>query len=293
MKATRRALLASGVTMTACAALPRRPAAPAVRFAVRTPFATKDLRERAELLARLGYDGIELGHEFLDRSAESLLGDLRGTGIRVSAIVGSIKLLAPDVETRRAGIQRTRERLSLAQALGAVGVIEVPTFGPCAFGWASGDPARHRGEDDLLVDALAQLAPDVARTDVKILLEPLTKKATHFMNLQEHASRIIDAVGAPGIRLLSDFYHMQLEEPDVGDTLARWGGYTGYVHLADGEARSHPGSLPFDYRPGFRSLKRHGFSGWLTMEFRATAGTDPTAALARGLAYAKEQWSAA
>src|SRR5262245_66201647 len=89
-----------------------------VRFGARTPFATPDLRERAQLLARLGYDGIELGHEYMDRPAESILADLRGTGIRVSAIVGSIALLAPDEEARRRGIALARRRLELARAPG-------------------------------------------------------------------------------------------------------------------------------------------------------------------------------
>ena len=55
---------------------------------MRAPFKTDDLHKRAVLLQCLGYDGIELGPEFLDRSVESILSDLKGTGIVVSAIVG-------------------------------------------------------------------------------------------------------------------------------------------------------------------------------------------------------------
>ena len=61
--------------------------------------------------------------------------------------------------------------------------------------------------------------------------------------------------------------------------------------FADGTARTEPGSLPFDYRPGFGALKQWGFSGWLTVESVATA--NPAAALARALAYLKKQWSEA
>lgn len=55
-----------------------------------------------------------------------------GTGIAISAIVGSIKLLDPDPEVRAAAVQLDRARLELAQQLGAMGVIEVPIFGPCS-----------------------------------------------------------------------------------------------------------------------------------------------------------------
>src|SRR5208283_3973470 len=72
---------------------PTKSRGPGVRFGVRCPFKTDDLRKRALLLQRLGYDGIELGHEFLNRSVDAILSDLKGTGIVVSAIVGSIQLL--------------------------------------------------------------------------------------------------------------------------------------------------------------------------------------------------------
>jgi sugar phosphate isomerase/epimerase len=258
-----------------------------VRLAVRGPFPGPDLRARAELLSRLGYQGIELGPEYLDQSAEQILRQLDGTGISASAIVGSIQLLDPDPERRAAAVVLDRERLETARRLGAAGVIEVPTFGPCRFGQGT-DPAL---EDRLLVEGLVKLAPDVQRTGVRVLLEPLTRKETHYMNHQAHGARIIEAVGGPGFALLSDFYHMQMEEEHISRTLERFGGHTGYVHLADGEKRTEPGSLPFDYRPGFRALKRHRYAGWLTVESGAT--DNPEAALARAREYILAQWSEA
>jgi sugar phosphate isomerase/epimerase len=270
---------------------PTTNAGPGVLFGVRSPFGTDDLRKRALLLQRLGYDGIELGREFLDRSVGSILSDLKGTGIVVSAIVGSVQLLDPDPTVRAKAVELDRKRLEMARDLGAEAVIEVPTFGPCRFPEAAGTPGPHAVEDRLLIDALKQLAPDVQRTGVKILLEPLTKKRTHYMNLQGHGARIIEQSGGRCARLLSDFYHMQMEEPDIGDTLRRYGKYTGYVHLADGVKRTEPGSLPFDYRPGFKAIKKAGYCGWLTVE--SSASDDPDAALERALKYVRRQWQEA
>jgi sugar phosphate isomerase/epimerase len=263
------------------------PQGPGLRLGVRGPFPQRDLRARAELLSRLGYQGIELGPEYLGQTADQLREQLRGTGISVSAIVGSIQLLEPDPAIRASAIALDRERLELARQLGAAAVIEVPTFGPCRFDQGK-DPAL---EDRLLVEGLAQLAPDIERTGVKILLEPLTRKETHYMNLQGHGARIIEAVGKPGFALLSDFYHMQMEETDIAATLERFGQHTAYVHMADGEKRTEPGSLPFDYRPGFRALKSHRYSGWLTVESGAT--DNPGAALARARKYVLTQWEQA
>ena len=54
----------------------------------------------AKLARALGYEGIELGPEFLNRSVDDFEGALAGTGVVVSAIVGSLSLLDPDPAAR-------------------------------------------------------------------------------------------------------------------------------------------------------------------------------------------------
>ena len=56
---------------------------------------------------------------------------------------------------------------------GATGVIEVPAFGECRFPELANTPSPHRKEDALLVEGLRALAPDIARTGVGVLIEPL------------------------------------------------------------------------------------------------------------------------
>jgi D-psicose/D-tagatose/L-ribulose 3-epimerase len=283
-----------GLLMAGGAALVRGSEAqsklPAVRFGVRTPLPKVSLRERALLVRRLGYDGIELGPEWLSQPVDAIAEQLAGTGVKVSAIVGSIQLLDTDPRKRAEGVEVDRRRLRMAKDLGADYVIEVPVFGPNKFQDSPPMTAREV-EEKLLIAGLKQLTEDVARTGITLLLEPCNHKETHFMNRQSQAAEIIRAVDAPGFRTLSDFYHMQLEEKDIGETLRVYGKYTAYVHLADGAQRTEPGSLPFDYRPGFRALKKWGYAGWLTVESGAT--DSPEGALSRALPYLKRQWGEA
>ena len=289
---TRRGLLVAGaaaLSMPGSTAQGDKPRA--ARFGVRSPFPKVSLRERAQLVHRLGYDGIELGQEWLDQPVKAIQEQLAGTGVAVSAIVGSIELLDTDPAKRAHGVELDRRRLQMAKELGADCVIEVPVFGPNRFQDISPLMTPREIEEKLLIAELKQLAGDVQRSSITLLLEPLTRKETHFMNLQSQGAEVIEAVGAPGFKLLSDFYHMQMEEKDIAETLGRYGKYTAYVHLADGAKRTEPGSLPFDYRPGFRALKKWGFAGWLTVESGAT--DNPEAALGRALHYLKQQWSEA
>lgn len=262
-----------------------------VRFGVRGPLPKGSLRERALLLGKIGFDGIELGAEWLNQPVDAIQKELYGTGVAVSAIVGSIALLNTDPAKRAQGIELDRQRLQMAHDLGADCLIEVPTFGPNRFQDLSPVMTAREVEERLLVAGLKQLAGDVERSGVTLLLEPCNHKETHFMYLQSQAAQAIESVGSPGFGILTDFYHMQMDEPSIPETLARYGKYTRYVHLADGEKRLEPGSLPFDYRPGFRELKRLGYSGWVTVE--SGFSDSPEAALQRALKYVKAQWAAA
>ena len=295
---SRRAILAaggaalSGITSAQAGgsdASTRKPAN--VRFGVRSPLPKLALREQARLLKRLGYQGIELGPEWLEHPVDWIQNELDGTGIAVSAIVGSLGLLDTDPHTRAQAVELDRRRLRMAKELGAGYLVEVPVFGPNRFQDLSPVMTSRQVEEQILVAELKQLAGDVQRSGVTLLLEPLARIYTHFMISQREGGEIIRSVGEPGFRLLSDFYHMQLEEKDVAESLGRYGKHTGYVHLADGEKRTEPGSLPFDYRPGFRELKKWGFSGWLTVESGAT--DTPESALARALNYLRAQWTEA
>ncbi len=283
---------AVGASALAAGARQAPPEAGNVRFGVRTPLPEKmTLRERAKLVKRLGYDGIELGDDWSAKPVAFLQDQLAGIGIAVSAVVGSIKLLDTDPLVRAQAVETDHQRLELARTLGAADVIEVPVFGPNKFQDLSPLMTAREVEERLLVAELKELVPNVQHTGVNLMLEPCNQKETHFMYLQSQAAKFIEAVDAPGFKLLSDFYHMQLEERDIAATLREYGKYTVYCHLADGKARTEPGSLPFDYRPGFRALKDWGFSGWLNMECNAT--DNPEAALARALAYIKKQWAEA
>jgi sugar phosphate isomerase/epimerase len=278
------ALAWGGISHAAAATRP-------MRFGVRTPLPSATLRERATLVKEIGFDGIELGNEWSDKPLEMLQKELDGIGLAVSAVVGSIQLLNLDPAKRAEAIATDRQRLQLAKDLKADCMIEVPVFGPNQYPDLSPLMNSRETEERLLVAGLKELASDVERSGVTLLLEPCNRKETHFMNLQSQAAQIIERVGSPGFGILSDFYHMQLGEPNIAATLAEYGKYTRYVHLADGERRTEPGSLPFDYRPGFHELKKWGYSGWLTVESKAS--DTPEAALKRALAYLKQQWSEA
>ena len=261
-----------------------------MKLGVRGTIPGASLREKAEALQRTGFEGIELGAEYLNQPAEEILRQLSGTGIAVTAIVGSIKLLNPDPNERPAAIQLDRERFAMAKALGASAVIEVPVFGEPRFNdLPTGTSARDYAKQTLISN-LKALAPDIEQTGVTLLIEPLNRYETRFINRLEQGAEICEAVGSPGIKLLADFFHMQIEERVIADALRKHAKHLGYIHLADSN-RLEPGAGHTDFRAGFDALKLVGYDGWLTIESGLSG--EPEASLRKARTLISALWDAA
>ncbi len=263
------------------------------KFGIRTPLEGKTLRERVLLADQVGFDGIEIGGgKWFNPPVNTILQDIAGTNIKISAASASQNHLHIDPLKREESIEENKKRLVKAQKLGADCLVVVPVFGKNKFQDIS--PIMTPGDIEyrLLIHTLRELAPVAEKTKVNIVIEPLTKKETHFINQQMQAVEIIRQVNSSGIRLLTDFYHMQMEEKDIAQTMKQCAEFTAYVHVADGEKRLEPGSLPFDYRPGFTELKKIGYTGWITIE-SGSSSTNIKHVLKNALAYLKQQWKEA
>lgn len=261
-----------------------------MKLGVRGPIPGNNLREKAEVLKRTNFDGIELGSEFLNTTPEEILRQLDGTGIGVSAIVGSIGLLSTNINTRRESIELDKKRLDMAVKLHASGVIEVPVFGSPQFPDPSPIMSIFELERRLLIAGLRELISKIKQTGVPIIIEPLNRYETHFINRVEQAVEICKEVGPPTtINILADFFHMSIEEVNIADALKKGGEYIGYIHLADSN-RLEPGAGHTDFASGIAALKSIGYDGWLTIE--SGASTEPEDALNRANSFIRSLWDA-
>jgi sugar phosphate isomerase/epimerase len=83
---------------------------------------------------------------------------------------------------------------------------------------------------------------------------------------QADGVEIIERAGQPaGVALLSDFFHMHIEETDTPAAFRQTGKHVAHVHMAD-NTRMQPGTGDIDWRAGLQALKDIGFSGYLAYE---------------------------
>jgi sugar phosphate isomerase/epimerase len=174
-----------------------------------------------------------------------------------------------DAGARRRARDGLRRQLDALVALGGHGVIA-----PAAWGMFTrrlppfDEPPRTPAEDrDILVEALAEVGDHAARAGATLLLEPLNRYEDHMVNTVAQAADVIAAAGSPGVRILADTYHMNIEEDDLCASLRSVAGVLGAVHMSDSN-RHQPGTGHVPFPEIVATLREIGFDGVLSVECR-------------------------
>lgn len=224
------------------------------------------IEERLANLEEWGYQGVQFGRPSLELGWPRLRDALANSSIQVCIAGGVGDLIVPDPAARQAVVNRLAEGLRLSLEVGALGPLLVPIRRALI-----DPPAPPRTlydlEREILIEELRKLAPIAEETGRMVILEPLNRYESHFLQRLEQAADICRAVGSPGIKMMADFFHMNLEEADLGKAIEGVADCLAYVHLADSN-RYQPGAGHLDFRPGLGALKRIGYDGWLTLECR-------------------------
>ena len=136
-----------------------------------------------------------------------------------------------------------------------------------------------------LGEALRDLAAHAAGRGQILLYEPLNRYETDLFNRQADAGAWLGTLGAGNVRLLSDLYHMNIEEADIASALLAAGDLVGHVHFADSNRRAM-GSGHTDAVAVMAALKKIRYNGYLSAEILplpdgASAARQTIAALRR------------
>lgn len=258
----------------------------------------RTLADRLAALEEAGYQGIQLSAVSHREGMDAIRAALANSPVRLLIFGRHGRILACDPETRAQAVQDISAGLREAAELGAVGSILVPIRtqpeiappNPPSFGVRRMKTLVEL-EKEILVDQLGKIAPVAEETGVPIVLEPLNRYETHLIKSLDDAGEICRAVGSPGIKMMGDFFHMNLEDDDMGAAIERNADVLAYIHLAD-SGRYEPGTGHLDFRPGFAALKRIGYDGYMTIEAKIK-GEATVEALAASATYIRDTWNAA
>lgn len=241
-------------------------------------------------LEHYGFEGVELSGAalFAPGGFEERRDALKDSPIKASSICGgfSCETVHPNPRNRATCIDAIKRLMTMAAALGAVGPISVPIFNRMD---RVPDLAPYRSQHQLEKELLIHLLDDIGRYGEEVgaclILEPLNRYESNALADIEEGAEVCRAVGSPGVKLMADFFHMHIEQPDIPASLRKVGDVLVHCHLAD-STRKQPGSGSIDFRSGFAALKEIGFKGYMALECGLTGPADEV--LPKSVQYLKE-----
>ena len=244
--------------------------------------------DKLQKLDSYGYDGIELwGKESMGNTLAKMKDDLSTSRVKASTICSGYPgdLLGAEKDLRDRAIRGMKDRLRWASELGAVGVITVATFGgPKVSDVSPLFPTVKDLERKLFIEELKELAKTAQDVGAYIILEPINRYETHFMNRLEEGVSICKAVGSEWIRIMGDYFHMNIEEDRIERSIREYSDFIVHIHLADSN-RILPGYGHTDFS-SLAILDNAGYKYYAALEC-AVPG-DPNDELPKSLAYLKK-----
>ena len=131
---------------------------------------------------------------------------------------------------------------------------------------------------------LAWAAGHAASAGVDVLIEPINTRDMpgFFLNRQDEAHRIVQAIAAPNLKVQMDLYHCQIVEGDVAMKLRQYlpTGRVGHIQIAGVPERHEPDIGELNHPYLFKLIDelsaavagRSGWNGWVGCEYRPARG---------------------
>lgn len=230
----------------------------------------RTLVEKWEFARSVGFDGIELRGEgagkFADRRPEIRAAGEAGAVIPTVCVMMDHFIGDFDADQRRDAVDNMKILLSVIAEAGGLGAITPAAYGMFSRALPPFTPPRSSDEDrETLLAGLRELGEHAAAEGVTLLLEPLNRYEDHMVNTLEQGAALCREVGLPSVRVIGDFFHMNIEEADPAESLRRAAPYIAHMQLGD-SGRLEPGTGHVDFLAGIAALDEAGYDGWYAME---------------------------
>lgn len=231
--------------------------------------------DRFEAAAADGFEAVEFLFPYEWR-AQEIAARLRANGLR-QVLFNAPPGDAAKAERGLAAVpgREAEFRASIAQAIAYAEALDCPSVHVMAGCMTTG--ADRAAIDRIYAANLLWAAEQFAASGRDVLIEPLNPRDVpgYPISRQDEAHRIVEAVGAPNLKVQMDLYHCQIVEGDVAMKLRAWlpTGRVGHLQIAGVPERHEPDRGELNYPYLFDVIDEAGFDGWIGCEYRPAAGT--------------------
>ena len=119
-------------------------------------------------------------------------------------------------------------------------------------------------------------AQKAEKSDQTILIEPLNHRDVPSYHLQsvEAAAKTISAVGSDRVKIMFDFYHIQILQGNVLSRFRAHLPFIGHVQIASVPERAEPDLGELNYVNIISALHEDGYKGYIGAEYKPKFDTD-------------------
>jgi D-psicose/D-tagatose/L-ribulose 3-epimerase len=239
-----------------------------VRFGVNTLLWSASDERGADWVrkaARFGFDIIEIAvfdPAAVDKDAVKRALDETGLALTFCTIMTAERdLIADTPEPRETAKRYIRDTVLLGEELGA------HTFGGPHYAPVGKLVGRGRTPEewDRAVAGLREVGQFAHDHGMCLCLEPLNRFETYFLNIAADAIALVDEIDSPGVQVMLDTFHMNIEEKDPAAAIRACGDRLRHFH-ACGNDRGTPGSGNIVWDEIIQALKDIGYSHGAVIE---------------------------
>ena len=234
-------------------------------------------QEVLETVAAAGYDGVDLDAEpdRIDPQEFNKVASLAASlGLKVPALIcawggwhaGEVRDLASSDESVRSyAVRYAQKCIDLAAGLDEPPLLEIAAVPPVSEYPVTSVPRAVLRRN--FVQSARELADYAAPRGVDVAIEPINRFEGYagFLNSIVEAKSIADEVGVDNLGVLADFFHVNIEDASLTDTLRLAADKLMCIHLADNN-RQAPGTGHIDFLQVIRTLNAMGYGGYLSLD---------------------------
>lgn len=120
-----------------------------------------------------------------------------------------------------------------------------------------------------IIDVMRRAGDIVAPHGIAMVMEPLNTHTNHpgvYMRTIAQGYAVARGANSPGVKILADLYHAQIQAGNLIPTLEMCWSEIGYLQFGDNPGRNEPGTGEINYAAIVRWLRSRRYSGVIGME---------------------------
>ncbi len=245
-------------------------------------------------LAKIGYDGIELGcvsptafpPYVTNEDRKRINGLLKENNIKISSVLPvpggtgcGMNVSSPIKAERLHAIQNYKDAIDLAYDLGGGGKVCLYIAGWIIWG-VDQDQAWEWSKECLI-----EIAQHAKQKEIIMAIEP-TPTVTNLIETADDALKLMKEVKMDNVKVMFDTIHAYYRGEIPTDYIDKMGSDLVHIHISDVD-RTPPGTFN-DFRSLIDALQSINYEGYLTMEIGVVERADPNEIARKSFEYMKK-----